>query len=221
MKDYEDDGSWMWVAFAPGCRLILDFVINPRKQYVADKLDELVSIHLSDKIPVFVTDGLNYYREALLKQFGFLKEFPRTGKRGRPNKPKFAPSDNLRYAQIVKTRINGVLKKVEKKIIFGEYIEQSEISTILLERQNLTFRQDNNRVSRKTIRFSKVQEWLENQMKLYCTHFNFCRGHGGLRYKDERGVECKNTPAREAGITESKWTLKELLTFRYFKTSIG
>jgi hypothetical protein len=28
-------------------------------------------------------------------------------------------------------------------------------------------------------------------MKLYCTHFNFCRGHGGLRYKDERGVECK------------------------------
>ena len=53
------------------------------------------------------------------------------------------------------------------------------------------------------------------------THFNFCRGHGGLKYKDERGVECKNTPAREAGITESKWTLKELLTFRYFKTSIG
>jgi IS1 family transposase len=42
MKDYEDDGPWMWVAFAPGCRLILDFVIGPRKQYVADKLVELV-----------------------------------------------------------------------------------------------------------------------------------------------------------------------------------
>ncbi|AKB56949.1 hypothetical protein MSBR2_0433 [Methanosarcina barkeri 227] len=58
-------------------------------------------------------------------------------------------------------------------------------------------------------------------MRLYCTHFNFCRGHGGLGYKDERGVECKNTPAREAGIVESIWTLKELLTFRCFKTSIG
>ena len=80
MKDYEDDGPWMLVAFAPGCRLILDFVIGPRKQYVADKLVELVSKHLSDKIPVFVTDGLNFYREALLKQFGVLKEFPRTGK---------------------------------------------------------------------------------------------------------------------------------------------
>jgi len=220
MKEYEDDGPWMWVAFVPSYRLILDFVIGPRKQYVADKLVELVNKHLSDKIPVFVTDGLNFYREALLKQFGVLKEFPRTGKRGRPRKPKIFPSDDLMYAQVVKIRNNGVLEKVEKKTIFGKDIEQSEISTTLLERQNLTFRQDNNRVSRKTIGFSKVKEWLEYQMRLYCTHFNFCRGHGGLRYKDERGVECKNTPAREAGIIESKWNLRELLKFRCFKTSI-
>jgi IS1 family transposase len=221
MKDYEDDGPWMWVGFVPGCRLILDFIIGPRKQYVADKLVELVNKHLSDKIPVFVTDGLKFYREAILKQFGVLREFPRTGKRGRPRKPKIVPSDDLKYAQVVKTRVNGVLEKVEKKIIFGKDIEQSEISTTLLERQNLTFRQDNNRVSRKTIGFSKAKEWLEYQMRLYCTHFNFCRGHGGLMYKDEKGVECKNTPAREAGITKSIWTLKELLTFKCFKTSIG
>ena len=103
------------------------FVIGPRKQYVADKLIELVNKHISDKIPVFVTDGLNFYREALLKQFGVLREFPRTGKRGRPKKPKIVPSEDLRYAQVVKTRVNGVLEKVEKKIIFGENIEQSEI----------------------------------------------------------------------------------------------
>lgn len=57
-------------------------------------------------------------------------------------------------------------------------------------------------------------------MKLYCTYFNFCRGHGGLTYKDERGIECKNTPAKEAGIADSKWTLKELLTFRCFKGTV-
>jgi len=150
MKDYEDDGPWMWVAFAPGCRLILDFVIGPRKQYVADKLVKSVKKHLSDKIPLFVTDGLNFYKEALLKHFGVLIEFPRTGKRGRPKKPKIFPFDDLKYAQVVK-----------------------------------------------------------------------CRGHGGLKYKDERGIECKNTPAREAGIVDSIWTLKELLTFRCFKKSIG
>jgi len=50
------------------------------------------------------------------------------------------PSDDLKYAQVVKTRNNGVLEKVEKKTIFGKGIEQSEISTTLFERQNLTFR---------------------------------------------------------------------------------
>ncbi|AKB21120.1 hypothetical protein MSWH1_0849 [Methanosarcina sp. WH1] len=70
MKDYEDNGPWMWVAFAPGCRLIISFVIGPRKQYVADKLVELIDRHLSDKIPLFVTDELNFYKEELLKQFG-------------------------------------------------------------------------------------------------------------------------------------------------------
>ena len=29
MEIYEDDGPWMWVAFAPGCRLIIDFIIGP------------------------------------------------------------------------------------------------------------------------------------------------------------------------------------------------
>jgi hypothetical protein len=105
-------------------------------------------------------------------------------------------------------------------VIFGEGIEQKMISTSLIERQNLTFRQDNNRVSRKTIGFSKVAIWLVNQMKLYCTHFNFCRGHGGLKYKDERGVVCKNTPARAASIIDSKWTLRDLLTFKCYKTPI-
>ena len=84
MKDYEDDGMWLWVAFVPSCRLIIDFVIGPRKQYVADKLVELVNKRLSKKIPVFVTDGLDFYRKVLLNVYGVIKEFPRTGKRGRP-----------------------------------------------------------------------------------------------------------------------------------------
>ena len=109
MENYGDDGPWMWVAFVPGCRLILDFIIGPRKQYVADKLVELVYSHLSDKIHVFVTDELKFYMEALLKQFGVLEEFPATGNRGRPKKPKIVPSDGLRYAQVVKKRKNGIL----------------------------------------------------------------------------------------------------------------
>ena len=76
---------WMWVAFAPSCRLIVDFIIGPRKQYVADKLLESVSKRLKS-IPLFVTDGLKFYAEAILKKYGKLMEFPKKGKRGRPKK---------------------------------------------------------------------------------------------------------------------------------------
>lgn len=219
MENYEDDGPWMWVAFAPSIRLIVAFAIGPRKQYVADELVESTAKCLSESIPLFVSDGLEFYAKALLKKFGETEEFPRTGKRGRPKKSKLVPPDDLRYAQVVKKRKGGKLQKIVKKIVFGKDIEESEISTSLLERQNLTFRQDNNRVSRKTIGFSKKIACLINRMVLYCTHFNFCREHAGLTYQDGRNVKCKNTPAREAGITESKWKLRDLLTFRSFKTS--
>jgi IS1 family transposase len=220
MEVYEDDGSWMWIAFAPDSRLIVAFTIGPRKQYVANELVKLADDCLSENKPVYVTDGLDFYKIALLNHYGLRIEYPKTGKRGRPRNPKIFPPDYLKYAQVVKKRKGGKLMKVEKNVVFGEGIEQSAISTSLIERQNLTFRQDNNRVSRKTIGFSKIAKWLENQMKLYCTHFNFCRGHGGLKYKDERGIQSKNTPARQAGITDSKWTLRNLLTFKCFKIPI-
>ena len=219
MENYEDDGPWMWIAFVPSWRLIVAFAIGPRKQYVADELVKATAKCLSELTPLFVTDGLEFYAKAILKQFGEIKEFPRTGKRGRPKKPKLVPSDDLRYAQVIKERKGGKLQKIAKKIISGKDIEETDISTSLLERQNLTFRQDNNRISRKTIGFSKKIKSLINRMVLYCTHFNFCREHGGLVYQDEKGFKRKNTPAREAGITHSKWNLKELLTFRCFKTS--
>src|SRR5665648_232471 len=128
-------------------------------------------------MPLFVSDGLEFYAKALLKKFGETEEFSRTGKRRRPKKPKLAPPDDLRYAQEIKKRKGGKLQKIVKKILFGKDIEESEISTSLLERQNLTFRQDNNRVSRKTIGFSKKIACLINRMVLYCTHFSATRSY--------------------------------------------
>ena len=34
----EDDGTLMWASFAPKSKLIIDFILGPRKQYVADEL---------------------------------------------------------------------------------------------------------------------------------------------------------------------------------------
>jgi IS1 family transposase len=209
----------MWVSFAPESRLIIDFIIGPRKQYVANELIEVTDNHFSDSKPIFITDGLKFYAEALLKKYGEWMEFPRTGKRGRPKKPRLASSKNLKYAQVIKNRKGKRLHKVEKRVIFGENIDQAGISTSLLERQNLTFRQDNNRISRKTIGFSKKTKYLFNQMKLYCTHFNFCRNHMGLIKEKENGILEKKTPAQESGITKNRWSLTELLNYRSLKIS--
>jgi hypothetical protein len=53
MKVYEDNDSWLWVAFAPECRLIVAFIIGPRKQYVADELLKLTTKRLSESKPLF------------------------------------------------------------------------------------------------------------------------------------------------------------------------
>jgi hypothetical protein len=50
-------------------------------------------------MPLFVTDGLKLYAKALLKEYGETEEFPRTGKRGRPQKPKIVTPQDLKYAQ--------------------------------------------------------------------------------------------------------------------------
>jgi len=54
MKDYDDNGTWMRVAFAPGCRLIIASVIGPGKQYVADKLVKLTSKCISGLRPLLL-----------------------------------------------------------------------------------------------------------------------------------------------------------------------
>jgi hypothetical protein len=72
--------------------------------------------------------------------------------------------DRLRYAQVIKSKAGGVIREVKKRVIFGKDIDPKEISTSLVERQNLTLRQEKNRISRKTMSFSKKLSGLDEQM---------------------------------------------------------
>jgi len=155
-------------------RLVLSHVVGERSQKIADQL-VANTVKKLKSIPLFVTDGLNLYTMALRKQYGKLKPFAPTGKRGRPRSPRLIVDELLKYAQVIKMRAEGRLKKVLKRIIFGENIDPKMISTSYIERLNLTCRQDNNRISRKTIGFSKKTEKLDHQMTLYFANFNYCR----------------------------------------------
>ena len=106
----------MWVSFAPKSKLIIDFILGPRKQYVADELIKVTDKHLSDLKLFFTTDGLKFYAKALLKKYGERIEFPRAGLRGRPRDPALVPGKDLKYAQVIKNRKGRKLQKVKKEL---------------------------------------------------------------------------------------------------------
>jgi hypothetical protein len=64
-----------------------------------------------------------------------------------------------------------------------EDISSSDITTSPIERQNLTFRQENERLARKTIGFSKEDYWLNKQMIYYMSFFDIISPHSGLKLK--------------------------------------
>ena len=218
MEIESDEGSWVWISFAPECRMILSFEVGPRQQEIADRLIKKTSQCLCST-PLFVSDGLSMYPTAILKQYGDFVDFPRTGLPGRPKKPVLVPNPKIKYAQIIKSRQGKKGHKIVRKVIFGTDIEPKDISTSYIERQNLSFRQDNNRVSRKTIGFSKELTPLSDQMALYSTNFNFCRKHRGLTKKNEQGKKIYQSPAMAYGLFDHLLNMHELLMYPINKTS--
>lgn len=75
------------------------------------------------------------------------------------------------------------------------------ICTSHIERQNLNIRTAMRRFTRLTIGFSKKWENLKAALALYFAYYNFCRVHSSI----------KCTPAMEAGITKTVWTMRDLL----------
>jgi hypothetical protein len=77
---------------------------------------------LSNRItnkPLFVSDELPHYKTAIFETYHVTEESPKTGKQGCPPLPKKIIDPEISYAVVHKTRENGKVTKVEKKIIFG------------------------------------------------------------------------------------------------------
>ncbi|HEV2881792.1 MAG TPA: IS1 family transposase [Pyrinomonadaceae bacterium] len=79
--------------------------------------------------------------------------------------------------------------------------DPERICTSHVERQNLTMRMMMRRLTRLTNAFSKKWENLRAALALHFAYYNFCRIHKTIR--------C--TPAMEAGITKTVWSLEDLL----------
>jgi IS1 family transposase/transposase-like protein len=221
----EDGRQWIWIGYAPVSRLILATVVGPRTYETALTLIKTIALVVSG-IPCFFSDGFSCYFNALIEVYHKIKEFPLTGKRGRPKNPEKEPHPDLAYGQVIKKRsgrrIVGIIHRV---MCGGKKIKELglNISTTLLERLNLTFRQSLSPLVRKTLGFSKKVANLQMQTDFFQVFYNFARPHLSLRIPLEGSIKfdgCAEkkysqlTPAMAAGITDHIWTFKELLTFR-------
>ncbi|MCI0576954.1 MAG: IS1 family transposase, partial [Chloroflexi bacterium] len=149
-------------------------------------------------------------------------------------KPKLLPPANLLYAQVVKRRERGRVVEVTTKVVFGseaaiaERVRASAVSqtinTSFVERNNLTCRQCNARLSRKVLSFSKDQAWLEKHLWLSFAYYHFVLPHASLarplptpqptRGKGSLKKWQPVTPVMAAGITDHVWSMEELLSYR-------
>ena len=211
--------------------MILALVVAPRTQAGADELIGRTASVLVGHLPLFVSDGLDQYGVALFDRWHIEVPQPRTGRRGRPRNPEKVAVAELRYAQLVKHREGRRLVSVSKRVIHGEAndIDPRQITTSLIERLNLTLRQENAILSRKTLAFAKDEQDLRAHLALYVACYHFVRPHLGLRVQLPTPAPVhgrvvrkweRRTPAMAAGITERVWSLGELLTFQPAITSI-
>ncbi len=171
--------------------------------------------------PVWVSDGLDSYGEALKRRHCILTTYPRTGKRGRPRRPKLVACPEIRYGQVVKKRDERHrIREVVKQSVYGA-VPLETISTVYIERHNLNLRHENRRLTRKTIAFSKKDEGLMDQMTMYQSYFNCVRPHRGLKVRiadpDNKSRKWHyRTPAFSAGLTNHIWSFEELMTQKIY-----
>ena len=79
--------------------------------------------------------------------------------------------------------------------------DEAHISTLFVERQNLTMRMSMRRYTRLTKAFSKRLEYLAHSVALHFMYYNFCRIHQTLRI----------TPAMAAQVTEQLWEVGDIV----------
>lgn len=226
--------AWVWLAFAPGWRLVVAFVIGKRTQANANLLLARVVQVTDEHIPFFTSDQLPEYKNSLLHTYGQWYRPTRRGSRGRHPKPRRQPPPDLLYAQVVKKRNKGRIVEVGTRIVFGEpaaiaaCLAASPVSqtlnTSFVERDNLTQRQHNRRLTRRTTGFSKDITWFEKQLWLSLAYYHLVLPHESLQEplpvpQPTRGAGSPRkwrpvTPAMAAGITDHVWTMTELLSYR-------
>ena len=223
----EDGRQWVWVSFAPEFRLMIAAIVGPRTLDTAKEVVAATKARVAG-IPAFFSDGFTCSLAALIAAFHVVTTCARTGKRGRPRKPRCEPHPDLVYGQLVKQQQQGKLLTLSTRVVLGaERLTHLglTISTALVERVNLTLRQALAPLARKTSSFCKDRERLRQRVVFFQAFYNMARPHMSLRQplppqeRTHHGAIRprwrEHTPAMAAGLTDHVWTFRELLTAKF------
>ena len=178
---------WTWVALCADTKLAISYLVGSRDASTGLVFMKDVGERLANRVQM-TTDGHKAYLDAVEDVFGA----------------------NIDYAMLVK--IYGAPEGATGRYSPGECVgaekrrvegrpDPAHISTSYAERQNLSMRMGNRRMTRLTNAFSKKAENHAHSMAIYFMHYNFVRIHQTLR--------C--TPAMAAGVTKKLWEISDLV----------
>lgn len=184
--------AWTFTAIDADTKLIVAWHLGKRNEIDATLfMNKLRQAIVPDAEFQLSTDSLNAYKKAVKRTVGHQAHYGQIHKIYQtPSKIEAA----VRYS-------SGECIGCKKRKINGNPI-MDKISTSMVERNNLTMRMSMRRFTRLTNGFSKKWDNLLYMLAIYFAYYNFCRSHKTLN---------DATPAMAANLTNTIWTLKDLL----------
>src|SRR5262247_3278023 len=233
IKRLERSPSWVWTAMDPTSKLLVVVDVGSRTLAMAQRVVHQVTGMLAPGcVPLFLTDGFNEYKTAILAHFGSWMHPARRQDKGPRPKPRWMPVPALLYAQIVKSYRRRRIVGVQHRVVFGTRLAIEEvlatcgwtINTAFVERLNLDLRQCVVAIGRRVNTLCRGEEGLRDRLVLFQTYHNFVLPHASLRQPLAHPIPTNGdgstklwqpcTPAMAAGLSDHVWSLKEVLLYR-------
>jgi IS1 family transposase len=189
-RNIGDGDVWTFIALDSDSKLVPSYLVGKRDGYHANAFIEDLAARMENRIQVS-SDALAAYPEAIERGFGCEVDYAQLVKTYSVTNLNKDAASRYSPADVVKT---------EKKLIVGSP-DFTLISTSHVEKQNHPVRMHVRRLTRLTNAFSKKLDNFKAAMGLHFVYYNFCKRHIAIR--------C--TPAMEAGIENSQWTMAELI----------
>jgi transposase-like protein len=210
---------WMAMAMAVPSRLWLGGGISARRDLsLITAVVQMVRRAAKRMAFLVCVDGLASYVTA------FVRVFRNPVRTGQPGRPRLAAIPGLLLGQVIKRHSGRRLVSVTRRAVLGTAAAIAAvlaatgtgtgINTSYIERLNATFRAALSPLVRRGRAIVRGEGALTGWMYLVGCAYNFCWDHDSLRIAAPPGERLKwrdRTPAMAAGLTDHRWTMRELL----------